>query len=72
METILTDLLFNFETTQYMYKNYFDANLVKIYSVVIEILSISYFVQLFVIDDGGHLGMPNCKTRGPKGPEPLT
>ena len=38
--------LFDFETTQY--KNHFNANLVKIHSAVIEMLSISCFV-LFLI-----------------------
>ena len=60
MEAILTgQFLFNFETSQC--KNYLDTNLVKIHSVVIEILSFSYFALYLITADNGHLGMLNCK-----------
>ena len=60
LAAILTGIfLFNFETTQC--KNYFDTNLVKIHQAVIEIFSFSYSVLFFVMANGGHLGMPNCK-----------
>ena len=59
-EAILTGvILFNFETT--LCKNHFDTNLVKIHSVVIQILSFSCFNVILVTTDGGHFGMPNCK-----------
>ena len=60
MAAILTDLfLFSFETTQY--KNQFDADLVKIHSAVVEILSISFSVLFLITADGCHLGRPYCK-----------
>ena len=39
----------------------FCHNLVKIHSVVIEILSFSCSVLLSVKEDGDHLAVPNCK-----------
>ena len=51
----------NSKTTQC--QNHFDTNLIKIYSVVIEILSVSCFVLFQVIADGGNIGMPNCKKK---------
>ena len=42
-------------------QGYFDTNLVKIHSAVIEILSFSCSALLLVTVNGGYLGMPNCK-----------
>ena len=40
----------------------FTSNLVKIHSVVIEILSFSSSVLLLVKAGGDHFAVPNCKT----------
>ena len=51
--------LFNFETPRY--KNHFGTNLVKINSVVIEIIPFLCFTPFLVTADGDHLGIQNCK-----------
>ena len=62
MAAILAGLLSsNFETTQC--KNHFEANVVKIHSAVIEILSFSCSVLFLVRANGDHLGMPNYKNK---------
>ena len=43
-----------------------NTDLIKIYSVVIEILSVSCSVLLLVTADGGNLGTPNCKKKKKK------
>ena len=48
-----------FEPTQC--KTHSVTNLVKIYSIAIEILFFSCFVIILVMTDGDHLAMPSCQ-----------
>ena len=62
-EAIWTGVFYQLNSKTTQCQNHFDTNLIEIYSVVIEILSISCFVLFQVMADGGHIGMPNCKKK---------